>query len=514
MKKISVLILSLTLIIFFNTNVLAKCKGNCKNGFGKFEWDNGTIYEGNWKKGSFNGKGKTTYPDGGFYEGGFKNHNMHGHGKMAYANGDIFQGQFSNGVINGFGKYIYTSGSIFEGEYINGLRQGKGTYTYSSGSKYIGDYEKGKSHGFGKYIWSTGEIYEGEYLKGQRTGKGKYTTPDGHVFVGEFFNGKKHGYGEGTYKNGDTVKGNYVKGLLNGSAEVYYGPEKFTYIGEYKDGRRHGKGKVIYEDGTQFVRNWTDDIPDFPIDKKESIENIETTEKYYALVIGNNNYQYLDKLDAAEKDAEVIAEILENKYSFNVELLLNANYEQTVDKLFEVSRKLKPNDNFLIYYAGHGDIDKKQNRGYWLPVDATYEKRSKWISNSFITDEIKATEAKHVLLIVDSCFSGSLMRSGDTKISSRELTKTYIEKLKRKKARLVITSGGNEPVIDSDGGDHSLFAAKLITTLRDNNTVINTEEIFENIRKYVVVNTDQTPERGIMHKTGHDGGDFLFFPKK
>ena len=44
--------------------------------------------------------------------------------------------------------------------------------------------------------------------------------------------------------------------------------------------------------------------------------------------------------------------------------------------------------------------------------------------------------------------------------------------------------------------------------------MLNTEEIFENIRKYVVVNTDQTPERGIMHKTGHDGGDFLFFPKK
>ena len=105
------------------------------------------------------------------------------------------------------------------------------------------------------------------------------------------------------------------------------------------------------------------------------------------------------------------------------------------------------------------------------------------------------------------------MRSGNEQVSNRELTKTYIKKLQSKKARLVITSGGNEPVIDSDGGEHSLFAAKLITTLRDNNTVINTEEIFENIRKYVVVNTDQTPERGIMHKTGHDGGDFLFFPK-
>ena len=125
MKKISVLILSLTLIIFFNTNVLAKCKGNCKNGFGKFEWDNGTIYEGNWKKGSFNGKGKTTYPDGGFYEGGFKNHNMHGHGKMAYANGDTSQGQLSNGVMNGLGKYMYPSRCIFKVQCINASSKGQ-----------------------------------------------------------------------------------------------------------------------------------------------------------------------------------------------------------------------------------------------------------------------------------------------------------------------------------------------------------------------------------------------------
>ena len=59
----------------------------------------------------------------------------------------------------------------------------------------------------------------------------------------------------------------------------------------------------------------------------------------------------------------------------------------------------------LIYYAGHGELEKDENRGYWLPVDASYEKKSKWISNQRIVDRIKATKAKHVLLIADSCFS-------------------------------------------------------------------------------------------------------------
>ena len=240
--------------------------------------------------------------------------------------------------------------------------------------------------------------------------------------------------------------------------------------------------------------------------------NLTTDENYYALVIGNNRYEHLEKLDAAENDAKVIADILQNKYSFEVNLLLNADYDTTVNSLFKITKKLKENDNLLIYYAGHGELDKAENRGYWLPVDANYEMRSKWVSNQRIVDRIKATKAKHVLLIADSCFSGTLMRSGSNINTKETIDQKYIERLKKKKTRLVITSGGNEPVVDSVGGNHSLFALKLIDTLKNNNSVINSQILFENIRRYVVANADQTPERAMVHKTGHDGGDFLFFP--
>ena len=239
---------------------------------------------------------------------------------------------------------------------------------------------------------------------------------------------------------------------------------------------------------------------------------IQSTGKYYALVIGNNNYEHLEKLDAAANDAKVLADVLENNYGFEVKLLLNADYDTTVNSMYAISRKLTKDDNLLIFYAGHGELDKKENRGYWLPVDASYELRSKWISNSFVSGQAKATDAKHVLLIVDSCFAGSLMRSATKIYSNKELDdEKYIKKLLKKKTRLVISSGGNEPVMDNDGGEHSYFALKLIETLKNNKGVLNTQMIFENIRKYVVSNTDQTPERKVLHKTGDDGGDFLFF---
>ena len=208
-----------------------------------------------------------------------------------------------------------------------------------------------------------------------------------------------------------------------------------------------------------------------------------------------------------------MANILKKKYGFEVELLLNGDYDNTVNSIFKMTKKLKKDDNLLIYYAGHGQLDRAENRGYWLPIDASYELRSRWISNSTIVDRVKATKAKHVLLMVDSCFSGLLMRSGEAAPSVETMDAKYIERLKNKKTRLVITSGGNEPVVDSDGGQHSLFALKLIDTLKNNNTVINSQILFENIRRYVVSNADQTPERAMVHKTGHDGGDFLFFAK-
>ena len=98
-----------------------------------------------------------------------------------------------------------------------------------------------------------------------------------------------------------------------------------------------------------------------------------------------------------------------------------------------MTKKLKENDNLLIYYAGHGELDKSENRGYWLPVNASTKSRAEWISNQRIVDRVKATKAKHVLLMVDSCFSGSLMRGGELSEENETIDKKYIERLKRKK---------------------------------------------------------------------------------
>ena len=44
--------------------------------------------------------------------------------------------------------------------------------------------------------------------------------------------------------------------------------------------------------------------------------------------------------------------------------------ERCVSALNEFRGKLTEADNLLIYYAGHGTLEEKNQRGYWLPVDA------------------------------------------------------------------------------------------------------------------------------------------------
>ena len=87
--------------------------------------------------------------------------------------------------------------------------------------------------------------------------------------------------------------------------------------------------------------------------------------------------------------------------------------------------------------------------------------------------------------------------------------------LSKKKARWLISSGGIEPVDDSDGRGHSYFARKLIDTLKENEPghIISSYELFGPIYSYVVNNLPQNPERLKIVDTGHDGGDFLFYAK-
>ncbi|MCH7957256.1 MAG: caspase family protein [Proteobacteria bacterium] len=232
--------------------------------------------------------------------------------------------------------------------------------------------------------------------------------------------------------------------------------------------------------------------------------------RYYALVIGNNEYKYLPNLKTAAGDARAVADVLGDTYGFDVTLLIDATRADIVDALDEFREKLDDTTNLLIYYAGHGWLDEAAEQGFWLPVDAKPNRRSNWVANSTITGSLRALNSKHVMVVADSCYSGTLVRG----IKIKENTPDYIRRMAGKRARLALTSGGLEPVADRGGGKHSPFAAAFIDVLNANTSVIDGTQLFSQMRRPVILNSDQTPQYSDVRKAGHEGGDFLFVRKR
>ncbi|XPS83969.1 putative peptidase C14, caspase [Desulfosarcina variabilis str. Montpellier] len=228
---------------------------------------------------------------------------------------------------------------------------------------------------------------------------------------------------------------------------------------------------------------------------------------YFALVIGNNNYEQLPRLTTAKNDAIAISDVLERGYGFRVKLLLDATRFDIISALNEYRRKLSKGDNLLIYYAGHGYLDRAGDEGYWLPVNADANVEVNWISNSSLTTFLKAIEAKHVLVVADSCYSGKMARG----LHIQPRTPDYYSRISKKRARSVLASGGLEPVLDKGPQEgHSVFASALLQAFEDNRGTMDGTALFGKIRRQVMLNADQTPEYSDIRRAGHEGGDFIF----
>jgi hypothetical protein len=257
-----------------------------------------------------------------------------------------------------------------------------------------------------------------------------------------------------------------------------------------------------------------------PITNTEQFDDIDFG-RYHAIVIGNNKYPYLGDLQTAENDARVIDRLLRERYNFNTQLLINASHIDILQALNRARETLSPQDNLMIYYAGHGQIDSARKLGYWLPVDAEASNDEKWLSNTVITNYLDSIPAKHIMLVADSCFSGTLTKSSVPRITKEmpsSIRHDWLEVMAGTKVRTVLSSGGIKPVYDRlSGADHSLFASAFIDELTRNTVVLEGYSLYSALQTHVItaaneLGVDQTPQYAPIKHAGHEAGEFLFVP--
>lgn len=243
--------------------------------------------------------------------------------------------------------------------------------------------------------------------------------------------------------------------------------------------------------------------------------------RYHALVIGNNQYAEFPDLETAINDAQAMADLLEKRYGFKTRVLTDATRYEILSALNEFRGNLTEKDNFLLYYAGHGELDKANARGHWLPVDAEPASTANWISNVQVTDILNTMSAKHIMVIADSCYSGTLARSVTTSIEGGRSDEKRISWLKimiNTPSRTVLTSGGLNPVLDSGGGgEHSIFANVLLDVLDKNADVLEGPLLYHQVSKRVEtaaseLGQKQEPLYAPMKYAGDLGAPFFFVP--
>jgi len=254
-------------------------------------------------------------------------------------------------------------------------------------------------------------------------------------------------------------------------------------------------------------------------------ENIDLPKgEFYLLAIGINEYLHHSNLKTAVNDATKFSELMQSQYGFKKEncTLLTDN-DATADKINLSIREYLPTgsnpltdeDFLLVWFSGHGEDDEfGTQRTYIVPHDGKANKQvTSWIDYDLIKGYLGNIDARQILLISDSCFSGGALREIDAEVLDH--TNQYYSNVAKFRGRQVLTSGGLEAVQDVGFNGHSVFADAVISFLSNQqNLILAASEIFHNVKHPISLNAEQTPRFGNLFGAGSHGGEFLLFNTK
>ncbi|MGY3615017.1 hypothetical protein ACVJGD_001213 [Bradyrhizobium sp. USDA 10063] len=165
-------------------------------------------------------------------------------------------------------------------------------------------------------------------------------------------------------------------------------------------------------------------------------------EKRVALVVGNNDYKYVPKLQKAVNDARTMGDTLK-QLGFSVMIAENQNRQQFSETLLAFDKAIEPGDTAFFFYAGHGFEIAGQN--FLLPTDvpAATEGQEELVRDASIladriVERLQNKKARSSILVFDACRNNPFERPG---------------------TRAVAGGGGLAPMTQLPEGVFSVFSA-------------------------------------------------------
>ena len=249
-------------------------------------------------------------------------------------------------------------------------------------------------------------------------------------------------------------------------------------------------------------------------------QNLYLYKDYHALIVGISNYEKWPKLPNAIMDAKEVAAKLKMK-GFKVKLVLDPTYRELKTALTEMIYKMGSQKNraVLFYYAGHGATETLADNtkmGYIIPIDCPFLENDPlgFATHSISMRDIESIslriKAKHVLMLFDSCFSGSLFAL------VRAMPNDITEK-STLPVRQYITAGREDEQVP----DKSMFKRCLLIGLDGDADLtgdgyITGSELGMYLSDKVINYTHrrQHPQYGKINNPDLDRGDFIFNVRK
>jgi filamentous hemagglutinin family protein len=236
-------------------------------------------------------------------------------------------------------------------------------------------------------------------------------------------------------------------------------------------------------------------------------------ERKLALLVGINKYQdkAIPELAGALPDARAMRDLLDTRLGYETTLVEDGSREAIIRAFNRLALEADADDSVVIFYAGHGELVQapgtKVETGYWLPADSDADSPESWISNADIERLVGLIGARQLMLISDSCYSGALAGTERVQVDQGA---SAVDLLSRK-AAVVMSSGGEEPVADQGKQGHSVFTWYLMKSIGEVAEWQVGSSLFERVRAAVTKALPQTPQYGAARSAGHQGNtDYLF----
>lgn len=164
--------------------------------------------------------------------------------------------------------------------------------------------------------------------------------------------------------------------------------------------------------------------------------------KRVALVVGNNDYKYVPKLQKAVNDARTMGDTLK-QLGFTVMVAENQTRQAFSQTLLAFDKAVEPGDTAFFFFAGHGFEIAGQN--FLLPTDvpAATEGQEELVRDSSIladriVERLQNKKARTAILVFDACRNNPFERAG---------------------TRAVAGGGGLAPMTQLPEGVFSIFSA-------------------------------------------------------